>query len=323
MYKLLDTRLTFYPFLYPKAFEYYQKQQRSHWLVDEINLSGDISDWKSSLTASEQQVIGTILKGFAQAEVLVGNYWTAQVGRHFKHPEIQMMAQTNGAFEAIHSDSYSKLNLTLGLDDFKSFNEEPTVKAKLDRLISTKGKTRKEIAISLAVFSAFTEGVSLFSSFAILLNFSRFNKMKGMGQIISFSIRDESLHSESGCWLFRQLIAEYPELWTDDLKKEIYEAARATVQLEDDFIDKAFSLGAIQGLDAKDLKQFIRHRCNAKLADLGLKANWKNVDKEAVQRITSWFDILSAGVTQQDFFAGRETNYSKGSVNWGDIKFNE
>lgn len=320
--KLLDTRLSFYPFLYPKAFEYYQKQQRSHWLVDEINLSGDITDWKTNLTEAEKQVIGTILKGFTQAEILVGNYWVSRVCKFFKHAEIQMMAQTNGAFEAIHADSYSKLNLTLGLDDFSKFNEEPTIKAKLDRLIGTKGKTRKDIALSLAVFSAFTEGVGLFSSFAILLNFSRFNKMKGMGQIISFSIRDESLHSESGCWLFRTLISENPEIWNDELKKEIYEAARLTVDLEDNFIDNAFALGPIEGLDPRDLKQYIRFRCNTKLSDLTLKANWKNIDKEAVSRVTSWFDILSSGVTQQDFFAGRETNYSRG-LDWSSIKFGE
>lgn len=317
--KLLDTRLYFYPFSYPKAFEYYQKQQRSHWLVDEINLSGDITDWKSNLTESEKQVIGNTLKGFTQAEVLVANYWVASVCKWFKHAEVQMMAQTNGAFEAIHADSYSKLNLSLGLDDFKAFNEEPTIKAKLNRLMSVKGKSKKEIAVSLATFSAFTEGVSLFSSFAILLNFSRFNKMKGLGQIISFSIRDESLHSESGCWLFREFVKEYPEVWTDEVKKEIYEAARLTIQLEDDFIDNAFSLGPIEGLDPKDLKAYIRFRCNCKLEDLGLRKNWKNIDMEAVTRITSWFDILSAGITQTDFFSSRETNYSKGTIDWNKI----
>lgn len=318
--KLLDTRLYFFPFAYPKAYEYYQKQQKSHWLVDEINLSGDVSDWKSKLSPTEQQVIGTTLKGFTQVEVLIGNYWVARVCKWFKHAEVQMMGQTNGAFEAIHADSYSRFNLTIGLDDFKTFNEDPVVKSKLDRLINTKGKTKKEIAVSLAVFSAFAEGVGLFSSFAILLNFSRFNKMKGLGQIISFSIRDESLHSEAGCWLFRQLISEYPEIWTDETKKEIYEAARLTVQLEDDFIDKAFELGPIEGLDPKDLKQYIRFRANAKLNEIGLKNNWKTIDKESVQRITSWFDVLSNGVEHADFFATRVSSYSKG-LNWSEVKF--
>jgi ribonucleoside-diphosphate reductase beta chain len=321
--KLLDSRGYFYPFSYPKAFEYYQNQQRSHWLVDEINLSGDISDWKEKLTDNERRVIGSILKGFTSAETLVGNYWASGPVRKFKHPEIQMMCQTNAAFEAIHADSYSKLNLTLGLDDFKSFNDEPTVRAKLDRLINTPAKTKKDIVISLAVFSAFTEGVNLFSSFAILLNFSRFNKMKGMGQIISLSIRDESLHSDAGCWLLKQFVAEYPEVWTDEVKAEIYEAARLTVELEDNFIDEAFKDGPIEGLDPKDLKQYIRFRCNTKLQDIGLKSNWKNIDKEAVDRITSWFDVLSNGVEHADFFALRVSSYSKSNKNWFSINFGD
>ena len=122
-------------------------------------------------------------------------------------------------------------------------------------------------------------------------------------------------------WLFKQFIAEYPEIWTDETKKEIYEAARLTVELEDNFVDEAFKLGPIEGLDPKDLKQYIRFRCNAKLIDLGLKQNWKNVDKEAVMRITSWFDPMSNGVEHADFFAMRVSSYSRGNVNWNDIKF--
>jgi len=240
------------------------------------------------------------------------------VSKWFKKPEIQMMAATFSAFESIHAVSYAYLNDSLGLTDFAAFLHEPTAKAKIDRLMETKGKTKVEIARSLAIFSAFNEGVNLFSSFAVLLNFSRFNKMKGLGQIIAFSIKDESLHSEAGCWLFRTMIQEYPEIWTDELKKEIYEAARETIKLEDDFIDKVFELGDIEGITAKDLKIFIRHRCNTKLQDLGLKSNWKNIDKEALERM-SWFDVLSAGVSHADFFASRVTEYSKGSIDFSKI----
>jgi ribonucleoside-diphosphate reductase beta chain len=139
--------------------------------------------------------------------------------------------------------------------------------------------------------------------------------MKGLGQIIAFSIKDESLHSEAGCWLFRVLIKEFPDIWTDELKKLIYDAARTTIDLEDAFIDKAFSLGEIEGLSVKDLKQFIRYRCNTKLEDLGLKKNWKNIDKESLQRM-EWFDIMSAGVNHADFFASRVSDYSKGNTDF-------
>lgn len=315
---LLTPRVTYAPFQYEQAYRYWELQQQSHWLHTEIAMSSDINDWKMNLSESEKNVIGNILKGFTQSEVFIQEYWSQMVGKWFKKPEIQMMAATFSAFESIHAVSYAYLNQSLGLEDFSAFMHEPTAKAKIDRLIDTKGKSKEEIAKSLAIFSAFNEGVNLFSSFAVLLNFSRTNKMKGLGQIIAFSIKDESLHSEAGCWLFRTLVQEYPEIWTDDLKKELYDAARLTVELEDNFIDKVFELGDIEGITVRDLKQFIRHRANTKLTDIGLKTNWKNVDKEALERM-AWFDVLSAGVSHADFFASRVTDYSRGSTDFSKI----
>lgn len=284
----------------------------------EVQMSSDINDWKLNLTEAEKFLIGHILKGFTQSEVFIQEYWGQMVSNWFKKPEIQMMAATFSSFETIHEVSYAYLNQSLGLEDFEAFMYEPTAKAKIDRLISTKGKSKEEIAKSLAVFSAFNEGVNLFSSFAILLNFSRFNKMKGLGQIIAFSIKDESLHSEAGCWLFRTLIKEFPELWTDSLKKELYDAARVTIDLEDAFISKAFSFGEVEGITEYDMKNFIRFRANTKLEDLGLKKNWKNIDKESLDRM-AWFDYLSVGVAQADFFAQRVDSYAKGSVDFTKI----
>lgn len=315
---LLTPRVTYAPFEYPAFYKFWELQQQSHWLHLEVSMASDINDWKMNLSESEKNVIGNILKGFTQSEIFIQEYWGSMVCKWFKKPEIQMMAATFAAFESIHAVSYAYLNQSLGLEDFSAFLHEPTAKAKIDRLISTKGKTKEEIAKSLAIFSAFNEGVNLFSSFAILLNFSRFNKMKGLGQIIAFSIKDESLHSDAGCWLFRTLISEFPEIWTDELKKEIYEAARVTVELEDAFIEKAFELGDIEGISAKDLKNFIRNRCNTKLEDLGLKKNWKNIDKESLKSM-EWFDILSTGTSMQDFFSGRVSDYSKGVTDFSKI----
>lgn len=315
---LLSPRAAYSPFEYEQAYKYWELQQQSHWLHTEIAMSSDINDWKLNLSDAERNVIGQILKGFTQSEVFIQEYWGSMVSRWFKKPEIQMMAATFASFESIHAVSYAYLNQSLGLEDFSAFLHEPTAKAKIDRLMITKGKSKQEIAKSLAIFSAFNEGVNLFSSFAVLLNFSRFNKMKGLGQIIAFSIKDESLHSEAGCWLFRTLIQEDPDLLDDKLKTDIYDAARLTVELEDNFIDKVFELGDIEGLTVKDLKQFIRHRCNTKLQDLGLKNNWKNIDKEALQRM-EWFSILSSGVSMQDFFSGRVTDYSRGNIDFSKI----
>lgn len=315
---ILTPRPTYAPFEYEQAYKYWELQQQSHWLHTEIAMSSDINDWKLNLSDAERAVVGHILKGFTQSEVFIQEYWSQMIAKWFKKPEIQMMAAAFASMESVHAVSYAYLNQSLGLEDFSAFLHEPTAKAKIDRLIVTKGKSKEEIARSLAIFSAFNEGVNLFSSFAILLNFSRFNKMKGLGQIIAFSIKDESLHSEAGCWLFRTLASEFPEVLTDELKKEIYDAARVTIELEDDFIDKAFETGEVEGLTAKDMKAFIRHRCNTKLNDLGLKKNWTNIDKEALQRM-QWFDVLSAGTSHSDFFASRVSDYSKGSIDFSKI----
>jgi ribonucleoside-diphosphate reductase beta chain len=315
---LLSPRQNYAPFLYPKAYEYWEKQQTSHWLHSEISMSSDINDWKVNLSESEKQVVGHILKSFTQSEVFIQDYWAGKVLRWFKHPEIQMMAATFASFESIHAVSYAYLNQSLGLEDFTAFLHEPTGKAKIDRLVNVKGKSKADIAKSLAIFSAFNEGVNLFSSFAVLLNFSRFNKLKGVGQIIAFSIKDESLHSEAGCWLFRTLVQENEGLLTEDLKEEILDSARLTVELEDNFIDKAFEFGDVEGLLPSDLKNFIRFRANTKLNDLGLKKLWKNIDREALERL-QWFDVLSAGTSHSDFFASRVSDYSKGTMNFDRI----
>lgn len=315
---LLKPRIAYAPFEYDQAYKYWELQQQSHWIHSEIAMASDINDWKTNLTETEKNVIGNILKGFTQSEVFIGEYWSSMVTNWFKKPEIQLMAFAFSSMESIHAVAYAYLNQSLGLEDFSAFLHEPTAKAKIDRLITTKGKSKQDIARSLAIFSAFNEGVNLFSSFAVLLNFSRFNKMKGLGQIIAFSIKDESLHSDAGCWLFRTLIQEYPDIWDDDLKKVVYQAARDTIDLEDAFIDKTFELGSVEGLTSSDLKAFIRHRCNTKLEDLGMKKNWKNIDKEALQRM-EWFDVLSAGVSHSDFFASRVSEYSKGTINFSRV----
>ena len=317
---LTNKRDTYKPFEYPQAFDYMEKQQNAHWLPSEIPMASDINDWKTILTDVEKEVIGSILKSFIQAEIHVEDYWARKIMKFFPKPEICMMASTFAGMEAIHMWGYSYLNDSLGLDDYAAFLEDEAAMAKLNRLqnVKTVKTSKEEIAKSIAVFSGFTEGVHLFSSFAILLNPSRFNKLKGVGQIVTWSIRDESLHSEAGCWLFREYCKENPEV-KDTIEEEIYEAARLTVKLEDDFIDSCFkTVDKIEGISSHDLKQFIRHRANTKLQDLGYKSNWKNVDKEAITRM-SWFDELSSGVESQDFFSQRPTMYSKGvNSNWSE-----
>jgi ribonucleoside-diphosphate reductase beta chain len=314
---ITELRPHYKPFEYQTAFEFYKDQHRAHWLADEVPLSSDLNDWKLKLSESEKSLIGNILKSFAQTETYVNDYWATKVAVWFPKHEIKAMACAFADFESIHAEAYARLNEELGLDDFEAFMEDEEAKAKIDRLVELPGDTLREKALSLAIFSAFTEGVNLFSSFAILMSFQLRNLMKGTGQIVEWSVRDESLHSKAGCWLFRTMLEEMPEL-NEGMEKQIYEACDLSVKLEFDFIDKAFEMGEIEGLNKNQLKNFIKERANQKLIELGYNPLYNDIDPNLLKQM-EWFGHLTSGKTHQDFFAGRVTDYSKSTADWSDL----
>jgi ribonucleoside-diphosphate reductase beta chain len=314
---ITDKRLFYKPFEYPQAHEFMKLQQRVHWMADEVTLASDVNDFKMKLTESEVNLIGQILKSFAQTETHVEDYWSSYVSHWFPKPEIQSMAVTFGSFESIHAEAYSLLNESLGLDDFEAFMEDEEARNKIERLQQVNAGTMGEIAQSLAIFSAFTEGVNLFSSFAVLMSFQMRNLMKGMGQIVAWSVRDESLHSKAGCWLFTQLLKERPELDTIDLREKIEKACTISVELEFAFIDKVFEMGNLENLTKEQLKNFIYARANEKMVELGYKALFR-VNDDLLEEI-AWFGQITSGTEMQDFFALRPTSYSKSIADWSDL----
>lgn len=315
---LTKFREVFRPFEYPEIEEFWKKQQQAHWLHFEVPMASDINDWKSKLSENEKYLIGSVLKGFTQIEILVGEYWANKVPKWFPKPEINCLGQTFASFENIHAFAYSYLNTSLGLEDFDAFLYEPTAKAKLDNLINTPSNKIEDIALSLAVYSVLTEGVGLFSSFAILLSFSMRNLLKGVGQIVTWSQKDECLHSDAGTWLFNQLCKENPELKSKELITKIHDAAKIIIDLEHNFIDMCFEKGDLPNLSKNDLKNYIIYRTNTKLSDIKISKIKRKVDLTAIQRL-QWFDVLLAAKEHQDFFAQRVTAYSKGTINWDNM----
>lgn len=313
---IFDSRQTYRPFEYPKFYEFYRNQQLVHWTKDEINLGQDIQDWNSQLTENEKNVIGGILKGFTQMEILVGDYWR-KVAEWFPKPEIAMMASAYSYFESIHMDNYAMINEQLQLDDFSAFLYDLSTKEKLDYFMDNPNiKSREDIAKSLAIFSAFAEGCLLFSSFAVLLSFQKENLMKGVGQIVSFSIRDENSHSEGGIYLFNKVIEEYPEI-KEKIKNDVYKAAQTSYDLEEQFLNNLFSNGSIRTLNKKELLNFVKNRINIKLQELGYQ-NLFTVDAELL-RSMSWFGSLSSGREFGDFFATRISEYTQSKIKSDDL----
>ena len=315
---ITEVREHYKPFEYQTAFEFYKQQHQAHWLADEVPLASDLNDWKLKLNESEKNLIGNILKSFAQTETYVNDYWSTKVAVWFPKHEIKAMACAFADFESIHAEAYARLNEELGLDDFKAFLEDEEARAKIDRLVELEGETLEQKALSLAIFSAFTEGVNLFSSFAVLMSFQLRNLMKGTGQIVAWSVRDESLHSKAGCWLYRTLLEENPHLNTIEMTQAIYNACDLSVKLEYGFIDSAFEMGDIEGLTKEQLKNFIKERANQKLVELGYKPLYNDIDPDLLKQM-EWFGHLTSGVEHQDFFAGRVTTYSKSTADWSDL----
>jgi ribonucleoside-diphosphate reductase beta chain len=336
MSNLFTERIAYKPFEYPDYYtEGWLKQMQAFWLHTEIPMQGDVKDWNEKLSPSEKHLVGNILLGFAQTECAVSDYWTGMVTKWFPKHEIKQMAMAFGSQETIHATAYSYLNETLGLEDFEAFLHEPATKERFELLTETTADwnpkdldtnpiARKEVARSLAIFSAFAEGVALYSSFAVLYSFQMRNLLKGIGQQMKWSVRDESLHSKMGCQLFRHMCTEFPEL-LEEAKKDIYEAANLVKQLEHKFIDKMFEMGDLENLKKDDLKHFITKRTNEKLGELGYNPmpggdDYFEYNEESASQL-DWFYHLTGGVTHTDFFALRPTDYSKANEgeDWSDI----
>jgi ribonucleoside-diphosphate reductase beta chain len=252
-----------------------------------------------------------IFRFFTQADVEVNNCYMKHYSQVFKPTEVLMMLSAFSNTETIHVAAYSHLLDTIGLPEveYSAFLQYEEMKAKYDYMQNFTVSNKTEIAKTLAAFGAFTEGLQLFASFAILLNFPRFGKMKGMGQIISWSVRDETLHCLSVIRLFRTFVQENPEIWTEDLKREIYLSCATIVDHEDAFIDLAFELGAIEGLNAADVKTYIRFIADRRLTQLGLNELY-HVERNPLP----WLDDMLNAVEHTNFFENRATEYSKAST---------
>lgn len=317
---LTSERNYYKPFNYPWAFDAWLKHEQSHWLHTEVPMLEDVKDWKKKMSKEEKSFLTNIFRFFTQGDIDVAGGYVKNYLPYFPQPEIRMMLAGFAAREALHIAAYSHLIETLGMPEstYNEFLEYQEMREKHEYLldVSSKNSTKESTATHIAAFSAFTEGMQLFSSFIMLLNFPRHGKMKGMGQIVTWSIVDETIHAESMIKLFRTYIEENREIWTDELKSDIYKIAERMVELEDKFIDLAFNSAAMENLSSADVKQYIRYIADRRLISLGLKGIFK-VKKNPLP----WVEEMINAPTHTNFFENRATDYAKGALSgsWGDV----
>lgn len=287
------------------------KHERVHWFEHEAKLGTDVSQWKNGkITDKEKYLISNILRLFTQSDVNVGQGYYDKLIPVIKNNEARNMLGSFAAREAIHQRAYALLSDTLGFgeDFYFEFLDYHEMKEKHEFMVESIGRSHHDFAVYLAK-QTLIEGVCLFASFAMLLNFDRLGKLPGMCDIVRWSMVDESIHIEGNAALFREFLEEHPNIVTDDFKKEIYDMARDLVKLEDAFIDKAFEVGGVENLDKEDVKKYIRYVANYRLNQLGFKKNWKNVTKNPLE----WVDALM-GKTHGNFFEREIVEYSKANL---------
>lgn len=298
------------PFRYPWAYEFWRRQQQVHWVPEEVPLGEDVKDWASKLSDAERNLLTQIFRFFTQADVEVNDNYMERYARVFRPTEIKMMLAAFSNIETVHIAAYALLLETIGMPEteFAAFMEYQALRDKHDYMQKFGVKTDADILRTLAMFGAFTEGLQLFASFAMLMNFPRFNKMKGMGQIVTWSVRDESLHCEGMIKLFHTYAKETDAL-TQSVKDDIADCCKTVVGIEDKFIDLAFEMGPVQGMTADDIKQYIRYIADWRLGQLGLPKIYG-----VTEHPIPWLTAILNGVEHANFFEARATEYSKAAT---------
>jgi ribonucleoside-diphosphate reductase beta chain len=321
---MFRTRGFFKPFNYQWAFDAYELQHQLHWVPREVPMANDISDWNDRLNGRERNLLTHLFRFFTQGDVDVANAYYGRYIKIFKNEELRMMMGSFASMEAVHADAYSKLLESIGMPEaeYKAFYSYEQMAAKHDYLQELEVGSLEDVALNLAAYSMMTEGMQLYSSFAVLMNFPRHGKMNNMGQIVAWSIRDEDLHSTMMIRVFRQLVNEHPGLLNDALKRRIYDLVEDMVGLEDHFIDLMFEEGAgaegeIEGLTADDVKGYIRFIANVRLDDAGLK----KIYVDHMVNPFPWLVMLTQGKEHVNFFEQRNTSYSTGTAthDWDDV----
>ncbi len=298
------------PFRYPWAYEFWRRQQQVHWMPEEVPLGEDVKDWASKLNDQERNLLTQIFRFFTQADVEVNDNYMERYARVFKPTEIKMMLASFSNIETIHIAAYALLLETIGMPEteFAAFLDYQAMRDKHDYMGTFGVETDEDILRTLAMFGAFTEGLQLFASFAMLMNFPRFNKMKGMGQIVTWSVRDESLHCEGMIKLFHAYAKETNAL-TQAVKDDIAECCKTVVGIEDRFIELAFEMGPVQGMTADDIKKYIRYIADWRLGQLGLPKIYG-----VAEHPIPWLTAILNGVEHANFFEARATEYSKAAT---------
>tara|TARA_Y100001937_G_C7107812_1_gene325939 strand:+ start:366 stop:1358 length:993 start_codon:yes stop_codon:yes gene_type:complete len=307
---LTEYSKTYKPFQYPWAMQIAEEHEQIHWGSWEAKLQEDVNQWQTGqMSEEEKDNVTQILRIFTQSDVAVGGNYCDIFIKEFKNNEIRNMLLSFANREGTHQRAYALLNDTLGLPEkeYSSFLDFKEMTDKIDFMITTVVpiKNEKQRLLFEIARSVCNEGMSLFSAFVMLLNYQRFGKMKGMCEIVEWSIRDESIHVAGMTKLFHAYLKENPELLDDSLKTYIYSNYTMAVTLEDALVNLVYKGEKLNELDPAVIKRYIRYLADRRLLQLGFKPLFKQKDNPL-----PWLDWIVSGDSFKNFFEGTVTDYN-------------
>jgi ribonucleoside-diphosphate reductase beta chain len=316
---IFDEQISRKPDNYPWTQDFIEAMHNGFWTHREFNFSSDVQDFKVNLTEQQKQIIIRALSTIGQLEISVKKFW-AKLGDNLPHPSLNDLGYTMAHVEVIHGDAYERLLEILGIDDnFEKILELDIIKGRVNYLRKHLHKfhsdNKKQFVYSLILFTLFVENIALFSQFYTINYFGRFlNLLKDTNKQVEYTSREENLHAMIGIKIINTIKQEYPDLFDEELKTKILYESKEAVKYECEIIDWIVNGYSDENLNANLLKEFIKHRLNESLKQIGYDAVFE-VDSNLLDK-THWFDEQVLGNNMTDFFHSRPVEYSKKALSF-------
>ena len=299
---------------YSWATKFIETMWASAWFPTEFSFTKDKHEFLTVLTEEERGVITRTLVAISQIEIAVKKFWS-RLGDNLPHPSLVDLGLVMAASEVVHNRAYEKLLVVLGLQDaFADALKLDVIARRVAYLRKYLDKpykdARKQYVYSLVLFTLFTESVSLFSQFYVMLSFNRHkNTLKDVAQQVNYTKGEETIHAMVGVKLIHAIRDEHPELFDAEMASRVLQESVCAYEAEAGIVDWILGGYEMDGLTAPLLKNFVKARLNSALGQIGFAAPFA-LDADMVRQ-TLWFEEEVWAPAMTDFFSKRPVDYSK------------
>ena len=313
------------PFKYEWAWQKYLDGCANHWMPQEVNMTADISLWKSDegLSDDERTIVKRSLGFFSTADSLVANNLVLAIYRLITNPECRQYLLRQAFEEAIHTHAYQYCIESLGMDEgeiFNMYHEVPTVAKKASWALKytkeindpsfTTGTvdTDKTLLKNLIAYYCVLEGIFFYCGFTQILSMGRRNKMTGTSEQFQYILRDESMHVNFGIDVINQIKLENPHLWDEEMQSAARGMILEGTELEVSYARDTMPRGVL-GMNANMMEEYLQFIANRRLAQIGLSEQYPGVKNPF-----PWMSEIMDLKKEKNFFETRVTDYQTGGA---------